>query len=488
LVYDHKLSSTDFDQVDGYLADKYGLYDPNATWPLAYSSAVQAEITLHQWNETQANNYVAMQAANTELPTNGLTLWLRADAGVTTSGTNVTTIADQTGNYTLSQTTTTNQPTYVASDLNGKPGLRFNGNQWLYSSGNFGPGLNQDMTIITVGMTTSPSTEAFALYLGQNASVGANRDFVYYDGLEDFDGQGVGCGGGAAAAANTFVSEIASLNSALTRVTFYQNGELTTTNTVSGTFVSLSPDITMGAATGGYDGWKGDIVEQLVYDHQLSSTELQGLGVYLTNKYNLPFYGTVPTISPNGGSYSSTQSVSITTTQTGTLYYTLDGTTPTPASPAYSGSISVSASALVQAAVFSSGGAQLSDVASAQFYINDSGHTGLPGVPTGLSVTNASATENDLSWSLPSFVNFSQVYVYRSTNSGAYELIAVLGAGATSYADTNVAAGNSYTYEVGTLNQAGVSDTSPSSSVTPSASTSWSTTLTTPTGALPWPP
>src|SRR6202522_3512128 len=44
LVYNHQLSSTELQQVTTYLVDKYGFYSPYATWPLAYSSAVQAEI------------------------------------------------------------------------------------------------------------------------------------------------------------------------------------------------------------------------------------------------------------------------------------------------------------------------------------------------------------------------------------------------------------------------------------------------------------
>jgi hypothetical protein len=479
-------------QVGEYLGNKYGIYNPNATWMSAYTSEQQAEIALHQWNETQANNYVTLESSNPTMLTHGLTLWLRADAGVTTtnsgSSTNVTTLADQTGNYTLSQTATTNQPTYVASDLNGKPGLRFSGNQWLYSPGNFGTGLNQDMTIITVGMTTSPSTLAYALYLGPNNDVaGINRAFAYYTGKELFDTYG-DCFGNWAPNANNFVSEAVTINSTLTNVVFYQDGGQSAAATISGV-QELSPGITMGAATGGYDGWQGDIVEQLVYDHQLSAAELLQVGVYLANKYNLPYGGIAPTISPNGGSYSGTQTVSITSHQpTGTLCYTLDGTTPTASSPAYTGSISLPSSALVQAAVFSSAGAQLSQVASAQFYVNDTGDTGLPPAPTGLGVTAASASEIDLSWSLASLLTYSQVYVYRSTNGGAYELIAVLGPAITTYADTNVTAGNSYTYEVGTMNQAGVSDTSASSSVSPTAATAWTVQLTTPSGATPYVP
>ncbi|HEY3704741.1 MAG TPA: chitobiase/beta-hexosaminidase C-terminal domain-containing protein [Terracidiphilus sp.] len=57
-----------------------------------------------------------------------------------------------------------------------------------------------------------------------------------------------------------------------------------------------------------------------------------------------------PAFTPAGGSYSSTQSVSIsTTTASAKIYYTVNGTTPTTSSTLYSGPISVSASETVKA-------------------------------------------------------------------------------------------------------------------------------------------
>lgn len=51
----------------------------------------------------------------------------------------------------------------------------------------------------------------------------------------------------------------------------------------------------------------------------------------------------VPTFSPSAGTYNSDQTVTITSTTSGaTIYYTIDGTTPTTSSTAYSGPITVS--------------------------------------------------------------------------------------------------------------------------------------------------
>ena len=49
-----------------------------------------------------------------------------------------------------------------------------------------------------------------------------------------------------------------------------------------------------------------------------------------------------PTFSPAAGSYASAQSVTISTATGGaTIYYTLDGSTPTTSSAVYSGAITV---------------------------------------------------------------------------------------------------------------------------------------------------
>jgi hypothetical protein len=83
---------------------------------------------------------------------------------VTISGGNITAIADQTGNFTLSQSNSGYQPSYISSDYNGKPGLRFSGGQYLTSSASLGTGLNSDTTIITVG-TIPTSTAGVMLYI-----------------------------------------------------------------------------------------------------------------------------------------------------------------------------------------------------------------------------------------------------------------------------------------------------------------------------------
>jgi len=74
-----------------------------------------------------------------------------------------------------------------------------------------------------------------------------------------------------------------------------------------------------------------------------------------------------PAIQPSGGTFTATQSVSITdSTANATIYYTTDGSAPTSASPVYSGSFSLTSVTTVQA-IASAAGYNNSAVTNAVF-------------------------------------------------------------------------------------------------------------------------
>ena len=57
LMYSRALSQAELLLAQGYLADKWGVYAPSATWPRNYSGAVQALIEANRWTKAQADAY-----------------------------------------------------------------------------------------------------------------------------------------------------------------------------------------------------------------------------------------------------------------------------------------------------------------------------------------------------------------------------------------------------------------------------------------------
>ncbi len=223
----------------------------------------------------------------------GLVLWLAADSGLSTdSSGSITSMVDKTGNFTLTPPNSDQAPTYVSNGVNGKPVLRFNPDQSLYSPDNFGNDLNHDMTLIVIAMTNASRTFfQYPVYLGQNRTSHANRALAYYHGKVVFDGQWVSFYG-PAVVRNAFVMVGVSVNSTVTQATFYQNGAQTMVSGLSNengkaSFENLSRGVTLGAAADPCRGWLGDIAEVLVYDHQLSPAEMQTVWSALSAKYGL---------------------------------------------------------------------------------------------------------------------------------------------------------------------------------------------------------
>jgi hypothetical protein len=110
--------------------------------------------------------------------------------------------------------------------------------------------------------------------------------------------------------------------------------------------------------------------------------------VYVGTANSVVAYGqlnattTTPTFSPGSGTYSGPQSVTIKDATPGaTIYYTANGTTPTPASTKYTGPVAVSTSETLRAIAVGSG-LNNSAVASATYTINSGTGGGPTAAPT----------------------------------------------------------------------------------------------------------
>ena len=88
-----------------------------------------------------------------------------------------------------------------------------------------------------------------------------------------------------------------------------------------------------------------------------------------TATYTIASQTATPVFSPPAGTYTSPQTVTITdATQGAVIYYTIDGTTPTSSSPAYSGAITVAATDTINAIAIAPGDTE-SAVATAAYTI-----------------------------------------------------------------------------------------------------------------------
>jgi Chitobiase/beta-hexosaminidase C-terminal domain/Bacterial lectin len=98
-----------------------------------------------------------------------------------------------------------------------------------------------------------------------------------------------------------------------------------------------------------------------------------------------------PTFSPSGGTYSTSQSVTISDATPGTtIYYTTNGTTPTTSSAVYSGAITVGTSETLEAMAIETGHTN-SPVGSASYTIGTGGGTTYVNYPNnGFTATNLS--------------------------------------------------------------------------------------------------
>lgn len=110
----------------------------------------------------------------------------------------------------------------------------------------------------------------------------------------------------------------------------------------------------------------------------------------------------IPAVSPAGGTFTSAQTVTLSAVSGASIFYTLDGSTPTSSSTSYAGPFSVTTSTTVSAIATQSGFAP-SSVLVSTYVINVPGttHKFTPGhypITPQYGLANSAGTANDFAW------------------------------------------------------------------------------------------
>ncbi len=219
-------------------------------------------------------------------PIPGLAVWLKADAGVTSSGGNVSTWVDQVNGYSFAVVGTA--PTLVTGSMGGLPVVRFNDtggtSNSCYLSSTISTSGWSGATVLYV-VRTAPDATLSSLYQGiVNIRDGANArwSFNVSDKTDGFGVGGVGPNG---------IPGLGTYSPALTNsqivVEAYRYDK--TTWRLSGTYATTVADTSFPGATAtmhvgsvDYGGGQStaDVEEVLVYDHSLSDDDLKIAAAY----------------------------------------------------------------------------------------------------------------------------------------------------------------------------------------------------------------
>lgn len=253
--------------------------------PVSVSSTCTLKAIAYKTGMSDSDVTSGYYTIMTDTPlTTGLVLSLRADYGVSTNGSNVTSWYDGSGNN-YSATPSTGTPTYNASGMNGKPTVDLTSTNVL--GGTFGLS-NDDWTVIMV-MNYTGLGNLFRMngltglggYLDQGFSnYGDNNHWLYCGARYGNDNSyGIVCGTGSA--------YIVSLKFDGTYTTLYRNGATGGSATVGGSNRNKNSGVGGSFSSYAILGGAMNVGEFLVYDHALTNTELNQVHDFLGTKYNI---------------------------------------------------------------------------------------------------------------------------------------------------------------------------------------------------------
>ncbi|MEM7789974.1 MAG: LamG-like jellyroll fold domain-containing protein [Verrucomicrobiota bacterium] len=292
LIYDRRLEDNELNDLEVYLADKYGLYHKDAKWISEnYDEDFREVIKASGYKKDEADELYIEHLINgySETWLIGLKSWYRPEElgqEYTTSGEPVDVWRDVLGTHTLSEATVGDQPLYRPSLSHGKAGLEFKDEDRFFGSYDH----NLTSTPLTIAVVyAQKSIDTFnTVVMGltstnsDDLSLGARSGTSNYDVYIDRTNRLTG-GTPATFEANRFVIQTYRYDGSGGNHDYRINGEAS--GTLSG-FSNAAGIIGLGEVITNIEA-EAYVSELLIYDQRLEDTALNDLEVYLADKYGL---------------------------------------------------------------------------------------------------------------------------------------------------------------------------------------------------------
>lgn len=265
-----------------------------------------------------------MHAQNLTI-TNGLQLWLKADAGITaTPAGAVTHWADQSGKKNdADQPDEALGPKLIANALNNKPVVRFDGAD-DYLDVATAPSLEIIGDISSYFVVKFDDYSNYRAVWGKTlVNIPAATDYYLVQGTgvpRAYRGSGVVSDIGfadASAAIRTGTYVVLGFQMAGTTLTHYLNGQAFGSGEIRATLVDGGTALKIGSRDDLFTKMKGDIAELLIFDRSLSANERGAIVTYLQTKYGI--VNQPPTISLTTSANNAAVAAPATVTVTATV-------------------------------------------------------------------------------------------------------------------------------------------------------------------------
>lgn len=209
----------------------------------------------------------------------GLTLWLRADTGITLNGSRVSGWADQSGHGNDgSQGTAAQQPLLVASAQNGRPVLRGDGARRVDISGQ---GTPTAATLIFVMSGMVAATDSYLMSAVANLTQGLIANYEGAQVVSWYNNGDIGNFGAMPTDRSLHVFIVTQVNGS--SLIGYLDGAQVFSAVPAHDLLALGSIISGATLVAG--GSDGDVAEVIAYDRVLAAGELASVTSYLKARY-----------------------------------------------------------------------------------------------------------------------------------------------------------------------------------------------------------